>query len=282
MCWIETRVSKLSLFTRRSHSSFIISHSSFIFEPLDFLGFKFGKYLRKKWRFLNPETVHTTKIPEFILAILISREFSPPCGRAYYLSFIWPSYTLLLFKDWPTHLVAILKHGFVHHVRVCRFQENVKCMVESKMTHSYHVAMLILRCHLGVIQCNRYPFHDDDDITFVLYTFLTKQFSSARNLNQVMRYLFRFKYSVKKAASIPCKKCKTKPPEDATKSCLDCKLSYCNECFANCHPWGTPRAQHEYIGPTNHFRPKVSRVALRTITYFSFFFFFFFFYTCMT
>ena len=72
---IETRVSKLSLFTQRSHSSFIGSHSSF----------KFGKYLRKNLKFYNPVTVHTTKMPEFILEILISQEFSPPCGRAYYL-----------------------------------------------------------------------------------------------------------------------------------------------------------------------------------------------------
>ena len=48
ICWIGTLVSKLSLFTWHSHSSFIRSHSSFIFEPLDFLGFKFWKYLRKK------------------------------------------------------------------------------------------------------------------------------------------------------------------------------------------------------------------------------------------
>ncbi|XP_072036343.1 E3 ubiquitin-protein ligase TRIM36-like isoform X2 [Amphiura filiformis] len=66
----------------------------------------------------------------------------------------------------------------------------------------------------------------------------------------------RFKFAVKKAASIPCSKCKSKPPADATKSCLDCKRSYCTECFANFHVWGTPRAQHECTGPTNHFRPK--------------------------
>ena len=83
ICWIGTLVSKLSLFTWHSHSSFIRSHSSFIFEPLDFLGFKFGKYLRKKLRFYNPETVHTTKMPEFILENFISREFSPPCGHDY-------------------------------------------------------------------------------------------------------------------------------------------------------------------------------------------------------
>ena len=53
--WIDTRVSKLSLFTWRSHSSFIRSHSSFIFEPLDFLKFKFGKYLIKKLEILKTQ-----------------------------------------------------------------------------------------------------------------------------------------------------------------------------------------------------------------------------------
>ncbi|XP_022104238.1 E3 ubiquitin-protein ligase Trim36-like [Acanthaster planci] len=66
----------------------------------------------------------------------------------------------------------------------------------------------------------------------------------------------RFKLAAKKAASIPCGLCKVRPPLDATKSCLDCKLSYCNECYKQHHPWGTPRAQHEHIGPTNNFRPK--------------------------
>ncbi|XP_071805054.1 E3 ubiquitin-protein ligase TRIM36-like [Asterias amurensis] len=66
----------------------------------------------------------------------------------------------------------------------------------------------------------------------------------------------RFKLAAKKAASIPCGLCKVKPPLDATKSCLDCKVSYCNECYKNFHVWGTSRAQHEHIGPTHNFRPK--------------------------
>ncbi|XP_038074980.1 E3 ubiquitin-protein ligase Trim36-like [Patiria miniata] len=66
----------------------------------------------------------------------------------------------------------------------------------------------------------------------------------------------RFKLAAKKAASIPCGVCKARPPWDATKSCLDCKVSYCNECYKHHHPWGTPRAQHEHIGPTNNYRPK--------------------------
>ena len=87
---LKTWVSKLSLFTQRLHSSFVRSLSSFIFEHLDFLGFRFGKYLRKNLSFSNPEKVHTMKIPEFILEIFISQEFSPPCGCAFshlYLAF---------------------------------------------------------------------------------------------------------------------------------------------------------------------------------------------------
>lgn len=50
-----------------------------------------------------------------------------------------------------------------------------------------------------------------------------------------------------------------KPPQslEATKGCADCKTNFCNECFKLYHPWGTPRAQHEHILPTNNFRPKV-------------------------
>ncbi|XP_048383999.1 E3 ubiquitin-protein ligase TRIM36 isoform X5 [Stegostoma tigrinum] len=53
-----------------------------------------------------------------------------------------------------------------------------------------------------------------------------------------------------------CNLCKP-PPQEATKSCMDCKASYCNECFKLHHPWGTPKAQHEYVGPTTNFRPKI-------------------------
>lgn len=50
-----------------------------------------------------------------------------------------------------------------------------------------------------------------------------------------------------------------KPPQslEATKGCAHCKSNFCNECFKLYHPWGTPRAQHEHILPTNNFRPKV-------------------------
>uniref|UniRef100_A0A3P9LFC0 Tripartite motif containing 36 n=1 Tax=Oryzias latipes TaxID=8090 RepID=A0A3P9LFC0_ORYLA len=54
-----------------------------------------------------------------------------------------------------------------------------------------------------------------------------------------------------------CNICKPPNQQEATKSCMDCKASYCNECFKLHHPWGTPKAQHEYVGPTTNFRPKV-------------------------
>ncbi|XP_069796461.1 tripartite motif-containing protein 46-like [Narcine bancroftii] len=57
-------------------------------------------------------------------------------------------------------------------------------------------------------------------------------------------------------ASVPCQVCKP-PAQDATKGCTDCRINYCKECFKLCHPWGTPKAQHEAIAPTLSFRPKV-------------------------
>ncbi|XP_066471277.1 E3 ubiquitin-protein ligase TRIM36 [Tiliqua scincoides] len=53
-----------------------------------------------------------------------------------------------------------------------------------------------------------------------------------------------------------CDLCKP-PPQESTKSCMDCSASYCNECFKIHHPWGTVKAQHEYVGPTTNFRPKI-------------------------
>ena len=46
-------------------------------------------------------------------------------------------------------------------------------------------------------------------------------------------------------------------------SCMDCSASYCNECFKVHHPWGTVKAQHEYVGPTTNIRLKVSTLDLR-------------------
>ncbi|KAL4660864.1 E3 ubiquitin-protein ligase TRIM36 isoform X1 [Arapaima gigas] len=66
----------------------------------------------------------------------------------------------------------------------------------------------------------------------------------------------RYRQAARAAVAIMCNMCKP-PVQEATKSCMDCKASYCNECFKAYHPWGTPKAQHEYVGPTTNFRPKV-------------------------
>ncbi|XP_009071181.1 PREDICTED: E3 ubiquitin-protein ligase TRIM36, partial [Acanthisitta chloris] len=66
----------------------------------------------------------------------------------------------------------------------------------------------------------------------------------------------RYRQAARAAIAIMCDFCKP-PPQESTKSCMDCSASYCNECFKIHHPWGTVKAQHEYIGPTTNFRPKV-------------------------
>ncbi|XP_073674819.1 E3 ubiquitin-protein ligase TRIM36 isoform X1 [Garra rufa] len=66
----------------------------------------------------------------------------------------------------------------------------------------------------------------------------------------------RYRQAARAAIAIMCNVCKP-PVQEATKSCMDCKASFCNECFKMNHPWGTPKAQHEYVGPTTNFRPKV-------------------------
>ncbi|EHB15402.1 E3 ubiquitin-protein ligase TRIM36 [Heterocephalus glaber] len=65
----------------------------------------------------------------------------------------------------------------------------------------------------------------------------------------------RYRQAARAATAIMCDLCKP-PPQESTKSCMDCSASYCNECFKIYHPWGTVKAQHEYVGPTTNFRPK--------------------------
>ncbi|XP_072289358.1 E3 ubiquitin-protein ligase TRIM36 isoform X1 [Eucyclogobius newberryi] len=67
----------------------------------------------------------------------------------------------------------------------------------------------------------------------------------------------RYRQAARAAVAIMCNICKPPQLQEATKSCMDCKASFCNECFKLHHPWGTPKAQHEYVGPTTNFRPKV-------------------------
>uniref|UniRef100_A0A8C4Q7R6 Tripartite motif containing 36 n=1 Tax=Eptatretus burgeri TaxID=7764 RepID=A0A8C4Q7R6_EPTBU len=44
---------------------------------------------------------------------------------------------------------------------------------------------------------------------------------------------------------------------EATKSCLDCRKSFCNLCYKVHHPWGTHKAAHECVAATSALRPKV-------------------------
>ncbi|TNN55924.1 E3 ubiquitin-protein ligase TRIM36 [Liparis tanakae] len=57
----------------------------------------------------------------------------------------------------------------------------------------------------------------------------------------------RYRQAARAAIAIMCNTCKPPLQQEATKSCMDCKASYCNECFKLHHPWGTPKAQHEYV-----------------------------------
>ncbi|KAM3872794.1 tripartite motif-containing protein 46 [Diretmus argenteus] len=78
-----------------------------------------------------------------------------------------------------------------------------------------------------------------------------------RNLT-LERIVERYRHTVSLGSvAIMCGFCKPPQSLDATKGCADCRSNFCNECFKLYHPWGTPRAQHEHILPTNNFRPKV-------------------------
>uniref|UniRef100_H3AHM3 Tripartite motif containing 46 n=1 Tax=Latimeria chalumnae TaxID=7897 RepID=H3AHM3_LATCH len=79
-----------------------------------------------------------------------------------------------------------------------------------------------------------------------------------RNLT-LERIVERYRHTVNISVAVMCQFCKP-PPQEATKSCLKCKASYCNECFKLYHPWGTLKAQHDYIAPTLNIRPKGSLV----------------------
>lgn len=69
---------------------------------------------------------------------------------------------------------------------------------------------------------------------------------------------FRYRHTLSLGSvAIMCGFCKPPQSLEATKGCADCKSNFCNGCFKLYHPWGTPRAQHEHILPTNNFRPKV-------------------------
>uniref|UniRef100_A0A8C2ZE47 Tripartite motif containing 46 n=1 Tax=Cyclopterus lumpus TaxID=8103 RepID=A0A8C2ZE47_CYCLU len=78
-----------------------------------------------------------------------------------------------------------------------------------------------------------------------------------RNLT-LERIVERYRHTLSLGSvAIMCGFCKPPQSLEASKGCADCKSNFCNECFKLYHPWGTPRAQHEHILPTNNFRPKV-------------------------
>ncbi|KAM3614012.1 uncharacterized protein V6R79_008469 [Siganus canaliculatus] len=78
-----------------------------------------------------------------------------------------------------------------------------------------------------------------------------------RNLT-LERIVERYRHTISLGSiAIMCGFCKPPQSLEATKGCADCKSNFCNECFKLYHPWGTPRAQHEHILPTNSFRPKL-------------------------
>uniref|UniRef100_A0A6I8P0H9 Tripartite motif containing 36 n=1 Tax=Ornithorhynchus anatinus TaxID=9258 RepID=A0A6I8P0H9_ORNAN len=66
----------------------------------------------------------------------------------------------------------------------------------------------------------------------------------------------RYRQAARAATAIMCDHCKS-TPQEYTKSCIDCNANFCNECFKVNHPWGTVKAQHEYVGSTTISRPKV-------------------------
>uniref|UniRef100_A0A3Q3W7R6 Uncharacterized protein n=1 Tax=Mola mola TaxID=94237 RepID=A0A3Q3W7R6_MOLML len=77
-----------------------------------------------------------------------------------------------------------------------------------------------------------------------------------RNLT-LERIVERYRHTVSLGSvAITCGFCKPPQSLEATKGCADCKSNFCNACFKLYHPWGTQRAQHEHILPTNNFRPK--------------------------
>uniref|UniRef100_A0A3P8RZW0 Tripartite motif containing 46 n=1 Tax=Amphiprion percula TaxID=161767 RepID=A0A3P8RZW0_AMPPE len=76
--------------------------------------------------------------------------------------------------------------------------------------------------------------------------------------NLTLERIVEYRHTVSLGSvAIMCGFCKAPQSLEATKGCADCKSNFCNECFKLYHPWGTPRAQHEHILPTNNFRPKV-------------------------
>lgn len=100
-----------------------------------------------------------------------------------------------------------------------------------------------------------FPFFRFKDHSFLLFSLLLHH--SLISLSSCL-LPSRYRHTVSLGSvAIMCGFCKPPQSLEATKGCADCKANFCNECFKLYHPWGTPRAQHEHILPTNNFRPKV-------------------------
>ncbi|XP_066265985.1 E3 ubiquitin-protein ligase Midline-1-like [Branchiostoma lanceolatum] len=52
---------------------------------------------------------------------------------------------------------------------------------------------------------------------------------------------------------IPCQLCKEEPPKMASKSCLVCKVSYCQQCLSLTHPAFPPFTEHKLVSPRTSF-----------------------------
>ncbi|XP_035660805.1 E3 ubiquitin-protein ligase Midline-1-like [Branchiostoma floridae] len=62
----------------------------------------------------------------------------------------------------------------------------------------------------------------------------------------------RYVAQKKKDEKIPCQLCK-RPAKMAAKSCLECKVSYCEQCLAVTHPNHAPFTEHELVDPRTTF-----------------------------
>ncbi|XP_019613881.1 PREDICTED: E3 ubiquitin-protein ligase Midline-1-like [Branchiostoma belcheri] len=70
--------------------------------------------------------------------------------------------------------------------------------------------------------------------------------------NIVDRYL-RLKGDGNTRHEIPCQLCRETPPRMAAKSCLVCKVSYCEQCLTLTHPDFPPFSEHKLVSPTASF-----------------------------
>src|SRR6218665_4047968 len=58
---------------------------------------------------------------------------------------------------------------------------------------------------------------------------------------------------------IPCQLCEGETPKRATKSCLHCNASYCQQCLRMSHPNRSPFNDHKLIQPKKYSKPKELR-----------------------